>query len=183
MNERPLTKRQLGFALAMAEGATGAEAYRANYNATRFTAESVTRKAYDLLQDVRIRSIVDEARRQAAAFAGLSRARQIERLGELSRAAEAANQFAPAVAAERERNKLSDLYAPQRVELGPSDPLDAIAQRFPGCTLRVSPEGDVVIEAEVGRVPPGFGQGADEVDLTIEVYEDEDDPGALVAHS
>jgi len=106
-----MTPKQEAFAIAVASGMTQADAYRSAYNVKPETKpESVQQKAYQIMQKVEVRSRVDELKKPIIEAAGITLESHLARLAHLSKKAEEAENYGPAVTAETNRGKAAGLY-------------------------------------------------------------------------
>lgn len=105
-----LTPKQENFCLAYLETGNASEAYRRAYDADGMTPESVNRKAKEVVDNVKIAARLEELRAPVREKALLTLESHLARLNELSRKAEEAEQFAPAITAETNRGKAAGLY-------------------------------------------------------------------------
>ena len=115
-----LTPKQESFCLAYLETGNASEAYRRSYSAGGMKPESVNRKAKEVLDNVNIAARIEELREPVRQKAMLTLETHLARLDELSRKAEAAEQFAPAITAETNRGKAAGLYV-ERLDHTSSD--------------------------------------------------------------
>ena len=105
-----LTPKQENFCLAYLETGNASEAYRRAYDAGGMVPESVNRKAKEVMDNVKIAARLEELRAPVREKALLTLESHLARLDELSRKAEEAEQFAPAITAETNRGKAAGLY-------------------------------------------------------------------------
>lgn len=106
-----MTPKQEAFAIAVSSGMTQADAYRSAYNVKPTTTpESVLTLASRLMTKVDIRSRVEELKKPIIAAAGLTLESHLARLAHLSKKAEEAENYGPAVTAETNRGKAAGLY-------------------------------------------------------------------------
>ena len=106
-----LTPKQEMFAQEVASGKSQADAYRTAYNVKQGTKpDSIHQRASSLMANVKIASRVNEIREPVVKKAQITLETHLERLNELSVAAEEAGQFGPAISAEISRGKASGLY-------------------------------------------------------------------------
>lgn len=107
-----LSPQQEAFCLAYVEpNATATAAYRAAYNCSKMKPETVNRRAFDLMQDGKITARIQELRDKAAEKAILTLENHLRRLDDLSRKAEADEQYGAAITAEISRGKAAGLYS------------------------------------------------------------------------
>lgn len=100
-----LTPKQELFAQSVASGMTQAEAYRTAFNASKMKAETVIQAASRLMTDSNITARVSALRKPIIEKAGITLKSHLRRLEELSIAAELAEQYSAAIAAEVARGK------------------------------------------------------------------------------
>lgn len=105
-----LTPKQEAFCLAYLETGNASEAYRRSYNAGNMNANSVNRKAFELMENVKIGARLQELRAPAVAKAQLTLQDHLEALQRLRDLAEASEKYGPAVTAEMARGKASGFY-------------------------------------------------------------------------
>ena len=105
-----LTPKQEAFAQNVASGMTQADAYRNSYNAENMKPESVHESASRVMADIKVSSRVKELQAKGAELAALTLAKHLARLEELSRDAQAAEEYNAAIKAEELRGKASGLY-------------------------------------------------------------------------
>jgi phage terminase small subunit len=106
-----MTPKQEAFAIAVSSGMTQADAYRSAYNVKPETkSETIINKAYQLMQKGDIRARVEELKKPIIAAAGLTLESHLARLAHLSKKAEEAENYGPAVTAETNRGKAAGLY-------------------------------------------------------------------------
>ena len=105
-----LTPKQENFCLAYLETGNASEAYRRAYDVSNMKPESVNRLAKAQLENVKIASRIEELRAPIREKAMLTLESHLARLEELSRRAEEAEQFGPAITAETNRGKAAGLY-------------------------------------------------------------------------
>lgn len=110
-----LTPKQEAFCLAYIETGNASEAYRRSYNAGKMNANSVNRKAFDLVENVKIAARLQELRAPAVEKAQLTLEQHLRDLQRLRDLAEASEKYGPAVTAEMARGKASGFYV-DRVE-------------------------------------------------------------------
>ena len=108
--ENNLTAKQEAFCLAYLETGNASEAYRRAYNAGRMKPESIHRKAFDLLENVKIRARLQELRQPAVEAAQVTLRDHLWQLENLRDKALEAEQFGPAITAEINRGKAAGLY-------------------------------------------------------------------------
>ncbi|NYT76641.1 terminase small subunit [Alcaligenaceae bacterium] len=120
-----LTPKQESFCLVYLETGNGSEAYRQAYQPKKMTEKSVNEKASQMLAMVKIKSRLEELRKPVREKALLTLESHLQRLEELSRASEAAEQYSAAITAETNRGKAAGLYV-EKTELTGKDggPLD-----------------------------------------------------------
>lgn len=105
-----LTPKQENFCLSYLETGNASEAYRRAYDVSSMKPESVNRLAKAQLENVKIASRIEELRAPIREKAMLTLESHLARLEELSRRAEEAEQFGPAITAETNRGKAAGLY-------------------------------------------------------------------------
>ena len=106
-----MTPKQDAFAIAVSSGMTQADAYRSAYNVKPTTTpESVLTLASRLMTKVDVRSRVEELKKPIIEAAGLTLESHLARLAHLSKKAEEAENYGPAVTAETNRGKAAGLY-------------------------------------------------------------------------
>ena len=115
-----LTAKQEAFCLAYLETGNASEAYRQAYNAERMKPETVNRTAKELLDNPKITARLSELRAPVVERAQYTLEQHLERLRMLSEAAEQANQFSAAIAAETNRGKVSGFYTEKHEHSGPN---------------------------------------------------------------
>lgn len=106
-----LTQKQENFCLAYIETGNASEAYRVAYDADGMKPETVNRKAKDVIDNGKIAARIKELRAPVVEKALLTLESHLKRLDDLSRKAEEAGQFGPAIKAEESRGKAAGLYA------------------------------------------------------------------------
>lgn len=79
-----LTAKQEAFAVAVAKGATGADAYRAAYDVGRMTSETLHKRVGELMKHGGIAGRIEALRAPALAKAGLSVERTLQEVGHIS---------------------------------------------------------------------------------------------------
>lgn len=115
-----LTAKQEAFCLAYLETGNASEAYRQAYNAERMKPETVNRTAKELLDNPKITARLNELRAPVVERAQYTLEQHLERLRMLSEAAEQANQFSAAIAAETNRGKAAGFYTEKHEHSGPN---------------------------------------------------------------
>ncbi len=105
-----LTPKQENFCLAYLETGNASEAYRRAYDAGGMSDTSINRKAKELVDNGKIAARIEEMRAPIREKAMLTLESHLARLEELSRKAEEAEQFGPAITAETNRGKAAGLY-------------------------------------------------------------------------
>lgn len=113
-----LTQKQESFCLAYVETGNTAEAYRRAYDCSKMKPESIHRKAKDLMDNGKIAARLDELRAPVRERAQLTLESHLARLDYLSRKAEEAEQYSPAIAAEVSRGKAAGLYVERKEVTG-----------------------------------------------------------------
>lgn len=96
--------------MAYLETGNASEAYRRAYDVGGMTDTSINRKAKELLDNVKIAARIEQLRAPIREKAMLTLESHLARLEELSRKAEEAEQFGPAITAETNRGKAAGLY-------------------------------------------------------------------------
>lgn len=115
MREQTLTSKQEGFAQAIADGMTQADAYRANYKAGGMKAETVTQCASRVMADRNVTARVAEIRGQLASKALWTREDSV--LGLRAIAAGSNSKAGEITAAIKELNLMHGFNAPVKSEL------------------------------------------------------------------
>jgi len=105
-----LTNKQDKFAQGVASGMTGADAYRAAYSAGKMKAETIQKRASELMRNGEVTGRVDELRKPIIEAVGLTLAVHLSRLDDLSRGAEKIESYGPAISAEVSRGRAAGLY-------------------------------------------------------------------------
>lgn len=105
-----LTQKQEAFCLGYIETGNGTEAYRRAYGTQKMADKTINEKASKLLAADKIRARLEELRAPVRAKAMLTLESHLERLDDLSRKAETAEQYAAAISAETSRGKAAGLY-------------------------------------------------------------------------
>jgi phage terminase small subunit len=105
-----LTPKQENFCLAYLETGNASESYRRAYDAENMKPESINVNASKLLSDAKVALRIEELRAPIREKAMLTLESHLARLDELSRKAEEAEQFGPAITAETNRGKAAGLY-------------------------------------------------------------------------
>lgn len=108
-----LTSQQEAFALAVTEGKSLSDAYRAAYKADRMKAATINRRASELMADGKITARVAELRAQLAEKSVWTREQSARVLAEIAAAGEKDSDRVKAVA---ELNKMHGFNAPEQVE-------------------------------------------------------------------
>jgi len=108
-----LTAKQEKFLAEYLEHGNASRAYRAAYNCAGASDATIRREAHRLLEHPNIAPTLEEAREQAREAAGITLESHLQRLDELSRKAEDAEQFSAAIAAEVHRAKAAGLEPPR----------------------------------------------------------------------
>lgn len=107
---RKLTPKQENFCLAYLETGNASEAYRRAYDSKNMKPESINVNASKLLADAKIALRIENLRTPVREKVLLTLESHLTRLAELSKRAEEAEQFGPAIAAETNRGKAVGLY-------------------------------------------------------------------------
>ena len=115
-----LTAKQEAFCLAYLETGNASEAYRQVYKSDRMKPATIARKAHDLMENGKIAARLTELRAPVRERAQLTLESHLQRLKDLSEAAECKGQFAAAIAAETNRGRAAGLYV-ERVDNTSSD--------------------------------------------------------------
>ena len=110
-----LTAKQEKFAQGVASGMTQADAYRAAFDTSKMKPETVWNKASEQMRKSEVLARVEELQAKGAELAVLTLAKHLARLEELSRDAQAAEEYNAAIKAEELRGKASGLYT-ERIE-------------------------------------------------------------------
>lgn len=106
-----LTPAQEAYAQHVAGGATQADAYRKVYpKSTKWQQETIHNKASALMRNSEVSARVAELQAKGAELAALTLAKHLARLDELSRDAQASEDYSAAIKAEELRGKASGLY-------------------------------------------------------------------------
>lgn len=105
-----LTAKEDKFCIEHVNGLNASDAYRAAYNTAKMKAETVNRKAFDMLKKGKIRARIEELKKPIIEKAQLTFGAHLDRLENLSKAAEKAEQFSAAINAEIHRGKASGFY-------------------------------------------------------------------------
>lgn len=123
-----LTAKQESFCIAYIETGNASEAYRRVYSAEKMKPETVNRKAKDLMDNGKIAARLAEIRQPVVDAAQITLQSHLQRLAELSEAAEEQGQFSAAITAETNRGRVAGLYT-EKVDHTSSDgsmsPIDA----------------------------------------------------------
>jgi len=116
-----LTPKQEAFAQAIVTGMSQADAYRAAYTVGDKTKpETVQNQAYILIKRPDISARVAELRKPVVEAVRITLLSHLERLRELSHAAEKDGQFSAAITAEVSRGKACGLYVEKSEVSGPN---------------------------------------------------------------
>jgi phage terminase small subunit len=115
-----LTPKQEAFAQAIVTGMSQADAYRAAYSAENMKPETVQSKACLLIKDGKVSARVAELRKPVVEAVRITLLSHLERLRELSQAAEVDGQFSAAITAEVARGKACGLYVEKSEVSGPN---------------------------------------------------------------
>ena len=124
-----LTAKEDKFCIEHVNGLNASDAYRAAYSTKNMKAETINVKASLLLKKDKIRARIAELKAPVIEKAQLTLETHLERLGQLSRAAEAAEQYGAAITAETNRGKAAGLYV-TKVETNTDAPLTVEIVRF-----------------------------------------------------
>ncbi len=126
-----LTPKQEAFCLAYLETGNASEAYRRSYSAENMKSATINRNAKALLDNSKIATRLAELQKPAANKAQLTLESHLARLDNLSRAAEAAEQYSAAISAEVARGKASGVHVEksERVLTGPNgEPIQTVTR-------------------------------------------------------
>lgn len=107
------TPKQAKFLAEYMEHGNASAAYRAAYNCAGASDATIRREAHRLLEHPNITPTLEEARDKARQAAGITLEGHLQRLDDLSRAAEGAEQYSAAIAAEVHRAKAAGLEPPR----------------------------------------------------------------------
>lgn len=137
-----LTQKQESFCLAYIETGNATESYRRAYSPKNMTDKSVNEKGSQMLASVKIKSRLEELRAPVREKAMLTLEGHLQRLEDLSNAAEAAGNYGAAITAETNRGKAAGLYA-EKMELTGKDgaPVEII-QMTPEAIKKVMEKDD-----------------------------------------
>jgi phage terminase small subunit len=113
---KPLTSKQEAFSQAVASGKSQADAYRAAFDCTKSTPESVQTLASRLMAKVEVRSRVVELKEQLSEKGLWTREMSVRALTEACDVAKGNDNVAGVVAAVRELNNMHGFNEPQKVE-------------------------------------------------------------------
>jgi phage terminase small subunit len=105
-----LTSKQEAFCLAYIETGNASEAYRRAYNAAKMKPETVNRNAKALIDNNKIATRLSEIRKPAVDAAQITLESHLQRLQDLSIAAEKAGQLSAAINAEVARGKAAGIH-------------------------------------------------------------------------
>jgi phage terminase small subunit len=105
-----LTAKQEQFCVAYIETGNASEAYRRAYDAERMKPETVTRNAKALMDNNKIATRLAEMRKPAVDAAQITLESHLQRLHDLSIAAEQAGQLSAAITAEVARGKAAGIH-------------------------------------------------------------------------
>ena len=105
-----LTQKQEIFCWAYIECGNASEAYRRAYDVSSWKAESINRKAFDMLKNIKIMSRIEELRAPVREATQITLASHLEDLKKLRDKAESHGQLSAAINAEIARGKASGLY-------------------------------------------------------------------------
>ena len=127
MRERTLTGKQEGFAQAIADGMTQADAYRKCYAAGKMKAETVTQCASRVMADRNVTARVAEIRGQLASKALWTREKSVQVLSEVA----GDGKYQERVAAVKELNSMHGFNAPTKMDVAVTFPrtINVIAGR------------------------------------------------------
>lgn len=113
---RLLTPKQEAFCLAYLETGNASEAYRRAYNASQMAADTIHRKAKEVLDNGKVTARLAALRAPAVARAQLTLAQHLADLRRLRDSAQRAKQYGPAIQAEIARGKAAGLYDAEEAE-------------------------------------------------------------------
>jgi phage terminase small subunit len=116
MSEKKLTQKQEAFCVAYIETGNASEAYRTAYKSTSMKAASVNREAKALTDNPKIAARLAEMRAPVLEASQMTLEAHLQRLRDLSEAAEEDGKYAAAVAAEVARGRASGFYT-EKIEL------------------------------------------------------------------
>lgn len=136
MVKTKLTAKQEAFCLAYLETGNASEGYRQAYKTDRMKPLTINKRASELLARGDIAGRLDELREPVRARAQLTLESHLQRLKDLSEAAERKGQFAAAIAAETNRGKAAGLY----VEKVDHSNTDGSLRKQPTRILLVAPQ-------------------------------------------
>jgi phage terminase small subunit len=105
-----LTPKQEAFCIAYLETGNASEAYRRAYDAKNMNANSINRKAKDLVDNVKITARLQELRAPVVERAQITLQDHLDELQRLRDAAKGAEKYGPAVTAEMARGKACGFY-------------------------------------------------------------------------
>ena len=105
-----LTANMEAFCVDLAKTGNASAAYRNTYDCSRMKDASVSRKAAELIQNVKITARLAQLRSEVRKASGITLEEHMTSLKALRNAAAQAKQFGPAVSAEMARGKVSGLY-------------------------------------------------------------------------
>lgn len=108
-----LTPKQEKFVAEYLEHGNASAAYRAAYDCAGASEATIHREAHRLLDHPKITPRLAEARDKARQAAGITLEGHLQRLDELSRGAEGAEQYSAAIAAEVHRARAAGLEPPR----------------------------------------------------------------------
>lgn len=136
MVKTKLTPHREAFAVAFVELGKPGEAYKVAYKCENLKPATISNNAYMLLQRSDVIARIDELREPVRARAQLTLESHLQRLKDLSEAAERKGQFAAAIAAETNRGKAAGLY----VEKVDHSNTDGSLRKQPTRILLVAPQ-------------------------------------------
>lgn len=105
-----LTAKQEAFCIAYLKCGNASDAYRQSYEASGMKAETIHRKAKDLLDNGKIAARLQELRAPAVAEAQMTLEAHLNALASIRDAAAREGQYGAAVAAERSRGQAAGFY-------------------------------------------------------------------------
>jgi phage terminase small subunit len=122
-----LTAKQEAFCAAYIATGNASEAYRSAYNAKTMKASSVNREAKALTDNPKIAARLVQMRAPVLEASQMTLESHLQRLADLSAAAEEEGKYAAAVAAEISRGKASGFYT-EKIELNAT--VNGLAERM-----------------------------------------------------
>jgi phage terminase small subunit len=116
-----MTPKQEHFAQCIADGMTQADAYRAAYGADKMKAETIHKRASELMSDGEVKGRVQELKGKLASKALWSREMSVKALVSSFKVAQGQNNASGMTGAIKELNAMHGFNAPQKVDLMNSD--------------------------------------------------------------